>query len=54
MACRLIISELANGDLDEIAGYMVNELKSPDAAANLLDEIEMCYVNLKPLIGQLD
>lgn len=47
MACRLIVSDLANDDLDEIIGYMVNELKSRDAAANLLDEIELCYENLK-------
>lgn len=47
MNCKLIVSELANGDLDEIIGYIVNDLKSPGAAVALLDEIEKCYENLK-------
>lgn len=47
MNCKLIVSELANGDLDEIIGYIVNDLKSPGVAVALLDEIEKCYENLK-------
>ena len=47
MACKLVVSELANGDLDEIIYYIVNDLKSSIAASNLLDEIEMCYGNIK-------
>lgn len=34
MDCKIIVSELANGDLDEIVGYLVNELKSLVAAVN--------------------
>ncbi len=47
MGCKLIVSELADRDLNEIIGYIMYDLKSPDAATNLLDEIEACYDNLK-------
>lgn len=47
MDCKLIVSELANSDLDGILEYIINDLKSPIAAVNLLDEIEKCYHHLK-------
>lgn len=47
MNCKLIVSELANGDLDEIIEYILNDLKNPGAAVALLDEIEKYYENLK-------
>lgn len=31
----------------EIVGYIINDLKSPTGAANLLDEIEKCYQQLR-------
>ena len=47
MDCNLIVSELANSDLDGIVGYIIYDLDSPKAAANLLNEIEKCYENLR-------
>lgn len=47
MDCKLIVSELANSDLDGIVLYIINDLNGPTAAVNLLDEIEKCYENLR-------
>lgn len=44
---KLIISELAHTDLDNIVSYIAIELANPMAAANLLDEVEKCYAYLK-------
>lgn len=44
---RLVVSELAHSDLDNIVSYIVVQLANPIAAANLLDEIEKCYGCLK-------
>jgi addiction module RelE/StbE family toxin len=47
MDCKLIVSEFANSDLDGIVEYIIKDLKSPNAASNLLDEIEKCYTHLR-------
>jgi len=47
MDYKLIVSELANSDLDGIVDYIINELRSPVAAAGLLDDIERCYEHLR-------
>lgn len=43
MAYKLIITEKAEGDLDGILAYIINELCNETAAANLLGEIEKRY-----------
>lgn len=43
MAYKLIISEKAEHDLDDIIAYIVEELCNEPAAANLLKEIECRY-----------
>lgn len=40
MTYKLLITQDANNDIDEIISYIVNELKNPIAARNLLSEIE--------------
>jgi toxin ParE1/3/4 len=44
---KLLVSEFAHRDLDNIVSYIAIELANPIAAANFLDEVEKCYVNLK-------
>ena len=43
MAYKLLITKEANNDINEIIGYIVNILKNPIAAGNLIDEIEKLY-----------
>ena len=40
MTYKLLITQDANNDIDEIVSYIVNKLKNPVAARNLLSEIE--------------
>ena len=40
---RLVVSELAHIDLDNIVAYIAVELINPEAAAILLDKVEKCY-----------
>ena len=47
MAYRLIVTQSAEADLTSIVAYLVSELYNPDAAANLLDEIEKRYAVLE-------
>lgn len=44
---KLVVSELAHKDLDDIVSYIAIELVNSVAATNLLDEIEKCYGHLK-------
>lgn len=44
---KLVVSELAHRDLDDIVSYIAIELGNPIAAANFLDEVEKCYSHLK-------
>lgn len=46
MGYKLIVSKDAHRDVDEIAGYIVQELKSPQAAAGFLDDVEKSYRSL--------
>ena len=43
MGYKLIISRDAHDDINEISGYIVGELKSPQAAARFLDDVEASY-----------
>ncbi len=43
MACRLLIAEDAEDDIDGIIGYMVNYLQSPAAASSFISKLEACY-----------
>ena len=40
---KLLVSPAADRDLDSILSYLINELCNPQAAGNLLDEVESPY-----------
>lgn len=44
---KLVITELAQDDLDGIVSYIAVNLASPIAAGGFLDELAKCYDNLK-------
>jgi toxin ParE1/3/4 len=44
---KLVVTELAHRDLDNIVAYIAIELANSAAAANLLNEVEKCYEHLK-------
>lgn len=44
---KLVISELAHRDLDNIVLYIAVQLANPTAVTNFLDEVEKCYGYLK-------
>ena len=46
MVYSVKVTESAERDLDEIVGYIVQELCNPQAAAHLLDEIGIVYLQL--------
>lgn len=46
MNYKLIVSKDAHRDVDEIAGYIAHELKSPQAASGFLDDVEKSYRSL--------
>lgn len=47
MKYNLTITERAEELLDYILYYIINHLKNPQAAGNLMNEIEHVYVNLE-------
>lgn len=47
MAYDLFVTEAAHEDLEEALGYIAGDLANPSAAANLLDQVEGCYEQLK-------
>ncbi|AET67909.1 plasmid stabilization system protein [Desulfosporosinus orientis DSM 765] len=44
---RLVVTEFANEDLDNIVSYIAVQLDNPMVAAAFLDEVERCYGFLK-------
>jgi plasmid stabilization system protein ParE len=52
---KVVVTELAQGDLDSIVAYITGQLANPTAAGRLLDEVGECYANLKsqPLMYEL-
>lgn len=44
---KLVVSELAHKDLDNIVSYIAVQLANPIAATNFLNEVEKCYGYLK-------
>lgn len=44
---KLVITELAQNDLDGIVSYIAVSLANPAAAGRFLDELSWCYGNLK-------
>lgn len=44
---KLIVSELAHQDLDNIVSYIAIQLANPVAASSFLDEVDKCYGYLK-------
>ncbi len=47
MAYDLLITQAAHADLEDALDYISDNLSNPTAAANLLDEVEKCYEQLK-------
>lgn len=43
MAYRLLVSEDAHADIDEIVRYIAHEIKNVQAATGFLDDIERSY-----------
>lgn len=43
----LLITEIAEQDLDGIVGYISSKLANPSAASAFLDKVEACYGFLK-------
>ncbi|MBE5040771.1 type II toxin-antitoxin system RelE/ParE family toxin [Ructibacterium gallinarum] len=46
MKYDIILSEEAHSDVDSVLHYIVNVLKNPTAAKNLLDKIEKVYTDI--------
>ena len=46
MSYNVIISGEAHNDIDSVLDYIVNALKNPIAAKNLLGKIEEAYIDL--------
>lgn len=44
---KLVLTELAHRDLDDIIAYIAVQLASPQTATSLLDEIDSCYNHLR-------
>lgn len=44
---KLIVTELAHQDLDNIVSYIAVQLANPTAASDFLDEVDKCYGYLK-------
>jgi len=44
---KLVVTELANQDLDQIVSYIAVELANQKAAGDFLDEVRQCYAHLK-------
>jgi plasmid stabilization system protein ParE len=44
---KLLVSELAHQDLDNIVSYIAVQLANPKAAGDFLDEVTTCYGFLK-------
>ena len=40
---KLVVTELAEDDLDEIVGFIAIELAAPKAATNFVDAVAECY-----------
>ncbi len=40
---RLVVTELAHQDLDNIVSYISVQLANPTAAGSFLDEVDACY-----------
>lgn len=46
MDYNIFISEEAHNDIDSVLDYIVNSLKNPTAAQNLLNKIEEIYISI--------
>lgn len=46
MSYKVIISDEAHNDIDSVLDYIVNSLKNPIAAKNLLCKLEEAYTDL--------
>ena len=46
MQYKLVITGIAEQDLEDIAGYIANDLSSPKAAVTFLNDVDNCYENI--------
>ena len=46
---KVVISPSANADLFNVLRYIVQELENPQAATELADKIEKCYLDLQSM-----
>lgn len=44
---KLVVTELAHQDLDDIVAYIAVQLANPAATSDFLDEVDKCYGFLK-------
>lgn len=44
---KVLMTELAEQDLDSVVSYISIQLANPSAAGHFLDEVEKCYTVLK-------
>lgn len=47
MACKIVVTEDAERDIDGIIRYIISEFKNPSAAIAFLDNVEECYRNIE-------
>ena len=48
---KVVISPSANADLFNVLRYIAQELENPQAATELADKIEKCYLDLQSMPG---
>lgn len=46
MAYNLVITQMAESELDDIVCYISDDLKNPPAAVSFLEQVENCYNHL--------
>jgi plasmid stabilization system protein ParE len=46
MAYKLVVSDDAHRDIDEIVTYIADELQNPQAASHFLDDVEQAYLHI--------
>jgi plasmid stabilization system protein ParE len=43
---KLVVSDDAHNDIDEIVNYIVKDLQNPQAASHFLDDVEQAYIRI--------
>ena len=53
MAYKVIVTKVAEADLDNFLRYLINVKENPQAAQNVLDDFEMTIERLALIAGSL-